>query len=172
MLTLLMFSAGLVLFGDEQQSEKRNGIVVHNATATETRRNDGGNRKQAYGGEVGLSRQTNSTNEEQHEILAIHPRISGVEMTEAFVTRNWTPPPPIISPPPPTAPPLPFSFLGKKFENGKWEVFLGLQDNTYVVRDRDVLNQHYTIDAIHPPTMTITYTPLQQQQVLAIGDAP
>ncbi|MBS4095245.1 MAG: hypothetical protein KGZ83_00230 [Sulfuricella sp.] len=169
LLTLLTLSAGLVLFGDEPRSEKLNSIVDSTTSVAEKRGIDASNFKQSNGRSSPL--QTNPTDKDQQEILAIRPRISDAETAEAFIARNWTLPPLSLPPPPPTAPPLPFSFLGKKFEDGIWEVFLGEQDNTYVVKEHDVLNQHYIIEAIHPPTMTITYTPLQQQQTLAIGDA-
>lgn len=76
------------------------------------------------------------------------------------------PPPP---PPPPTAPPLPFTVIGKGLANGAWEVYLANGERTYVAHAKEVIDGMYRIDAIAPPTLTITYLPLNQVQQLNIG---
>ena len=94
-----------------------------------------------------------------------------------FGAQNWTPPvaaqaaseAPPPPPPPPTAPPLPFTYLGKAAGEGSWEVYLARGDKTYNVRDKDVIDGVYRVDAIAPPTMTLTYLPLNQVQQLNIG---
>ncbi|MDQ1919525.1 hypothetical protein [Massilia pseudoviolaceinigra] len=77
-----------------------------------------------------------------------------------------TPPPP---PPPPSAPPLPFVYIGKAVGEGAWEVFLARGDKTYIVRNKMVIDGIYRVDAIAPPTLTLTYLPLNQVQQLNIG---
>jgi hypothetical protein len=92
---------------------------------------------------------------------------------DAFEIRNWTPPPASpVEPAVPTAPPVPFIFLGKKYEDDAWLVFLGLQDRVYIVREKDSIDGIYRVDAIRPPDITLTYLPLQQVQTLSIGEAP
>lgn len=93
---------------------------------------------------------------------------------DPFSARNWNPPPP---PPPaaaqpaaPVAPPLPYAFIGKKQEGETWEVYLTRGEQTFVARQGEVLEGNYRIDRIHPPTMTLTYLPLGQEQSLPIGD--
>jgi hypothetical protein len=76
------------------------------------------------------------------------------------------PPPP---PPAPTAPPLPFTVLGKGVADGAWEVYLARPDRTYVARVGTVIDGMYRIDTIAPPTLTVTYLPLNQVQQLNIG---
>ncbi|NHZ92121.1 hypothetical protein F2P45_24400 [Massilia sp. CCM 8733] len=76
------------------------------------------------------------------------------------------PPPP---PPPPSAPPLPFVYIGKAVGEGAWEVFLARGDKTYIVRNKMVIDGVYRVDAIAPPTLTLTYLPLNQVQQLNIG---
>ena len=98
---------------------------------------------------------------------------------DLFGSRDWNPPPaaPTVAdnaaaqapPPPPSAPPLPFSELGKAAANGSWEVFLAIGDKTYIARDKMVIDGTYRVDAIAPPTMTFTYLPLNQVQQLNIG---
>lgn len=77
-----------------------------------------------------------------------------------------TPPPP---PPPPSAPPLPFVYIGKAVDEGAWEVFLARGDKTYIVRNKMVIDGVYRVDAIAPPTLTLTYLPLNQVQQINIG---
>jgi hypothetical protein len=92
-----------------------------------------------------------------------------------FGNRDWNPPPPPPStqqaapPPPPSAPPLPFTFVGKAASEGQWEVFLARADKTYIVRTNMVIDGTYRVDAIAPPTLTLTYLPLNQVQQLNIG---
>ena len=94
-----------------------------------------------------------------------------------FDSRSWAPPPPPPSqvkdpiPPKPTAPPLPFVYLGKKLENGKWEAYLARGSDTYVVREKSMIDRTYRAESITQTTLTITYLPLKQVQTLAIGGA-
>lgn len=76
------------------------------------------------------------------------------------------PPPP---PPPPSAPPLPFRYIGKQFADGVWEVYVAKSDRTLVLRSGDVLDQQYKVEAISPPTLVLTYLPMNQKQLLQIG---
>lgn len=94
-----------------------------------------------------------------------------------FAGQNWNPPPPVAAapsgppppPPAPTAPPVPFTVLGKGVADGAWEVYLARPDRTYVARVGTVIDGMYRIDTIAPPTMTLTYLPLNQVQQLNIG---
>lgn len=90
-----------------------------------------------------------------------------------FGSQSWmppAPPPPKPTPAPaPMAPPLPFTYIGKKFEGNRWEVYITLREQVYIVHENAIVENNYHIDSITPPTMTITYVPLQQVQSLAIG---
>ncbi|TWB41024.1 hypothetical protein [Nitrospirillum pindoramense] len=66
-------------------------------------------------------------------------------------------------------PPLPFTYLGRKFENAAWEVYLAIGDQTYFVREGSVIEQKYVVNAIKPPVLTFTYLPLKQMQTMTIG---
>jgi hypothetical protein len=117
------------------------------------------------------------------EILVLRPReelIGGARTADAnalFASQNWAPPPPSLpqqktEPAPeavPTAPPLPFTYLGKKSEDGKWEVYLARGDQTYIVREHSVIDPMYRVDSIKPPALSVTYMPLNEIQVLTIG---
>ncbi|WP_020653516.1 hypothetical protein [Massilia niastensis] len=90
-----------------------------------------------------------------------------------FGRQDWTPPPPPPAPPPPppppSAPPLPFTYIGKSLQDGNWEVYLARGDRAYLVRDQAVIDGSYRVDAIKPPVLTLTYLPLNQVQQLNIG---
>ena len=93
-----------------------------------------------------------------------------------FGGQSWNPPPPPPppesrnqAPPPPTAPPLPFQFLGKAAADGQWEVYLGRGEQTFVVRKGTQIDGVYRVDNIAPPTLTMTYLPMNQVQQRHIG---
>lgn len=90
-----------------------------------------------------------------------------------FDSQTWNPPPPPppkpTPPPPPVAPPLPYIVLGKKSEDQKWEVYLARGDQVFIAREKESLENQYRVDSIKPPTMVLTYLPLNQVQTLSIG---
>jgi hypothetical protein len=103
---------------------------------------------------------------------------SNVVSNQLFVSLDWTPSPPPGPPataaPPaaqqaPSAPPLPFTILGKSYEEGKWEVYLGRDKKVFVARDSTVLDEAYRVESIKPPVLTLTYLPLKQTQEINIG---
>jgi hypothetical protein len=55
-------------------------------------------------------------------------------------------------------------------DDGQTIVFLNAADRSYAVRIGDVLDGRYKVDDIKERTMVLTYLPLQQQQMLNIGD--
>lgn len=90
-----------------------------------------------------------------------------------FSAHNWNPPPPHplpVTAPVPVPPPLPYSFLGKKLEGDLWEIYLNRGEQTLIVRQGQVLDGIYRVDKIEPPTLALTYLPLDQVQILPIGD--
>lgn len=115
-----------------------------------------------------------------HVILALLARETliggahaGNQAAPLFASQSWTPPPPPPPPPAkavaPTAPPLPFTYLGKKNEDSNWEVYLARGEQTFIVKAQSTIEGAYRIDAITPPTMSVTYLPLNQKQNLNIG---
>jgi hypothetical protein len=93
-----------------------------------------------------------------------------------FNSQTWDPPPPPppppskpIPPPPPVAPPVPFTVVGQKLEDGIWEVYLARGDTILIAREKTVLDANYRVETIIPPTLTLTYIPLEQTQTITIG---
>ena len=115
-------------------------------------------------------------------ILVLLPRkelIGGASIANKtdtlFGSQSWVPPPPPpakpSAPPPPTAPAMPFTFIGKKLEDAVWEVYLTKGEQTFIVRDKNVIDATYRVESIKPPTLTLMYLPLNQMQTLPIGAA-
>ena len=107
-----------------------------------------------------------------------------IQAIGVFGSQSWTPPPPPslppatalkppppLPPPPPVAPPLPFVYLGKKLEDGKWEVYLSRGENVLIAREHSVLDDAYRTESIEPPLLSLTYLPLKKVQTIAIGGA-
>lgn len=92
-----------------------------------------------------------------------------------FLSQDWNPPPQESPPPPPplpsrpSAPPLPFTYIGKAVSDGAWEVYLVRSGVTYIVRNNMVIDGTYRVEAIAPPTLKLTYLPLNQVQQINIG---
>lgn len=98
---------------------------------------------------------------------------AGADENALFARQDWTPPPPPPPkpgpPPPPVAPPLPFTFIGKSLEEGKWEVYLASGERTHIAVEGGVIDGAWRVERIAPPLLTLTYLPLNQVQQLNIG---
>lgn len=113
-------------------------------------------------------------------IHLLRPRVQPTEADDAeeamFASHNWSPPPPppvVVKqapPPKPTAPALPFTYLGKMLDAGKWEAYLSRGEETFVVREHSAIDANYRAETILPPVLTITYLPLKQTQTMSIGE--
>ena len=72
-------------------------------------------------------------------------------------------------PPPPSAPPLPFKYMGKMLSGGEVSVFLIHGNRNLVVHEGDTIDSKYRVESIADSTMTLTYLPLEQRQILNFG---
>jgi hypothetical protein len=108
------------------------------------------------------------------EILALAPRKAEVGGKALFAATSWTPPPPKPPPPPPPAPPmappLPFKYVGKQRIAGGWEVFINRGEQVLVVRAGQSIDAAYRVESVKPPTMVLTYLPLDETQSMSIGE--
>lgn len=68
-----------------------------------------------------------------------------------------------------SAPALPFTVLGKKFERGSWEVYLASGDQVHVARVGQPLTDNYRVEAIAPSEIRLIYLPLNERQTLQTG---
>jgi hypothetical protein len=69
----------------------------------------------------------------------------------------------------PLAPPLPYQYLGKKVEDGQWEVYLTLNDELRIARVNTVIDGKYRVDSLSASEIGLTYLPLNQAQTLSLG---
>lgn len=76
---------------------------------------------------------------------------------------------PAAPPPPPQAPPLPFRFIGAQVDSGEYVVFLEQQNRTHIARIGETINEEWRLDRLTERSLMLTYVPLGQQRVLAIG---
>ncbi len=94
----------------------------------------------------------------------------------AFSAISWyvppppPPPPPPQPPPPPTAPPLPYSYLGRYLEDVKLVILLVRSDRIYTVSEGDVLENTYRVDRLIRGWLEMTYLPLNIKQTLSTGE--
>ncbi len=170
----LLVAGALVVFGDNTPDSDVAEAVERKPARTATVVNAVASPKRASGDK-----------DAEPAILRLAPRATLIGSDDGagqdvFGSRDWNPPPPPPPneaasntppppPPPPSAPALPFTYLGKAVSNGSWEVFLAIGDKTYIARDKLVIDGLYRVDAIAPPTLTLTYLPLNQVQQLNIG---
>lgn len=171
--TALLGAAALALFGDKTPLPPSEAEVVGATTAP--RRNAMIDVAQpradvASSGPPGAA---------ETQWIAVRPRQSlwhseqsRLPIRDIFALSSSPPapkPPPSAPALPPQAPPLPFTFLGKRSDGTQWQVFLGRGDQTLIVQEGSTIEGAYRIDAVKPPTLTMTYLPLAQTQTLTIG---
>lgn len=88
-----------------------------------------------------------------------------------FRSKSWyvAPPPPPVSvapAPAPTAPPLPFTYIGRMVDEGVVVVFLSGNGRQYTVKAGDVLDNTYRVETIGDNDAVLTYLPLDIKQTL------
>jgi hypothetical protein len=90
-----------------------------------------------------------------------------------FNAKSWyvpPPPPPPGPPPKPTAPPLPFTYIGKlEEEGGRWTVYLAKGEQSYVVKKGETFDNVYKLEGLENGNLVIQYIPLSIKQFLPIG---
>ena len=99
------------------------------------------------------------------------------ETGNAFESKSWyvppppPPPPKPLPPPPPTAPPLPFTYLGRYQDLAKPVIFLVRGDRILLVSAGDIIEGTYRVDGIVGTALGLTYLPLNIKQTLDMGNA-
>lgn len=99
---------------------------------------------------------------------------------DPFAGKSWYLPPPPPSPaevkvqeaPRPTAPPLPFSYMGRMLEeDGHVVVYLTQGASVYSVSQGDTLDGTYRLERVASNQLVLTYLPLDTKQILNTGDS-
>jgi len=112
---------------------------------------------------------------------------------ELFMSMSWTPKQPRISPEQqavmaqkraeanakakararksvPKPPPLQFKYVGKAIEGNKTWVFLAQDNENYIARIGEKIDEQYRLDTIDEASVTLTYLPLNAKQTLPLDD--
>jgi len=171
MAVALLGSAGLAFWADK--TPEQDSLLADSATRAGTPAPAVDNKSRA-----GTTQEARTGSTQGQVILRLRERETMARIRDdalverdAFASRTWDPPPPKEGkPPPPQAPVLPYTYVGKKQEAGEWEVYLALGEDIRIVRSNMTLDGNYKIGAITPPTLGLTYLPLQQMQTLSIGN--
>ena len=132
-----------------------------------------------------------NTQEAKHDYLDIEKlgqRKFDPQAGELFASTSWAPKPPPITPqqqaimeqqrraqvktppPAPTPPPLQFTYLGNAIEGNRTWVFLTQNDENYIARIGEKIDEQYRLDTISEESVTLTYLPLNAKQILPITD--
>lgn len=91
-----------------------------------------------------------------------------------FHPQSWYAPPPrppvsSLPSPPPSAPPLPFTFVGRMIDENSVILFLSRGAHQYLVKESEILDNDYRLDKITDSNAVFTYLPLSIQQTLAFN---
>ena len=113
-------------------------------------------------------------------LFAIAHRTADASNASAlFAAQSWyspPPPPPAPTPAPaaaPTAPPLPFTFLGRYTDgNSPTVYFLTRDDRVYDVKPGDAIDATYSVESFENGQLIFLYKPLNVRQGLPTGDNP
>ncbi len=90
-----------------------------------------------------------------------------------FGARSWQPPPPkvTVAPVVPTAPPLPYRFAGKLMQDGKLQVFLSKGETAIPIKQGEILDGRYRVEAIGEDRITLVYLPLGHKETIPVNSS-
>ena len=71
----------------------------------------------------------------------------------------------------PSAPPLPFTYIGKLTQDGRTEVFVLRGDELISIAAGQQIDAQYRVDAISDARIAFTYLPLKSRQMLELPEA-
>ena len=162
---ILLPIAGVLAFSGGRERDESDAVVPAAPRAPEAARSE---RIEQHAKEAPAVRN-------DRMILALRQRDAPARVEDVFHPHDWAQPPPgsrAAPAPAPTAPPLPYTVLGRKREDGTWQVFLASGDDVHIARQGDVLDDTYRVEEIGPTAMVLTYLPLGMRQTLALGGEP
>jgi hypothetical protein len=105
----------------------------------------------------------------QHAAPASQPAASQPVL---FDIVSWAPPPPklVDAPPPkPVTPPFPYAYMGGLSEDGVRTSFFTKGERALPVKAGDTIDAVYRVDQMTEKQMTLTYLPLNETLVVALG---
>ena len=93
---------------------------------------------------------------------------------DPFAPRSFAPPPQAaraVAPAAPSAPPLPFTYIGRLTQDGKTEVFVLRGDELISIAAGQKIDAQYRVDSISDARIAFTYLPLKSRQTLELPEA-
>jgi hypothetical protein len=165
---VIVATAALVVMAPEEESAGGNGLYEPGELVREA---------EMPGGQAWLK-----SNRVELERLARleKQRRERIKASDVFNSTSWYVPPPapkVVAPPPAprvvvvTAPPLPFTYLGRYGEGDARVVILARGDRMYTVGVGEVIDNQYRVDRISGGVVGLTYLPMNVQQSLQTGEA-
>ena len=97
---------------------------------------------------------------------------AAIEVADLFAARSWKPEPAAAAQQPPSAPPLPFTYLGRLHSTGTDTAFVAMGDRNLVVRPGDLIQDTYRVERVASSAVTFRHLPTGAQQTLVIGGSP
>lgn len=145
---------------------------------------DGGGAVPAAGARVPAPHRTAAKPQGSSEALRVElermnrpqPQEGETAVGNVFSATSWyvpPPPPPPVKPPPPpkpTAPPMPFSYLGR-YQDAALVIMLVKGDRVYTVSEGDVIENTYRVERVSAGMVEMTYLPLNIRQTISTGAA-
>jgi hypothetical protein len=97
---------------------------------------------------------------------------------DAFAPRSWRKPAPkapaatsaVVVVAPPSAPPLPFTYMGRVLSEEISAVFLIQGERNLIVHEGDVIDATYRVEKLSDAGLTFTHLPTGMKQNLFIGE--
>src|SRR5687767_7000876 len=91
-----------------------------------------------------------------------------------FPAQSWNTPPQAAAaaaPAAPVAPPMPYRVAGTVMQDGAAQIVLARGDSVLTVREGDMLDGAYRVDAVSAERVTLTYVPLGLREDLPVSTA-
>ncbi len=158
---------GVDLTAHTNTTSEQSNALVNNNTATNNA--------------VTMQTNSSSTIATPVDVLEISSRlqsVGGKSENRLFSPSDWLRPVPQVLPKPvvlnplpviPQVPPLPFRVLGHYEAAGKLVIFLQRENDNFVVKVGDTIDDQYRVESIDGDTMNLRYLPLNQMQSLNLG---
>jgi hypothetical protein len=102
------------------------------------------------------------------------PAAAAAAQGDPFVPRSFAPPPRparAAAAEKPSAPPLPFTYVGRLTQDGVTEVFVTRGDELISVAAGRSIDAEYRVDSISASRIAFTYLPLKTKQSLELEEA-
>ena len=110
--------------------------------------------------------------EDRQRMLQASAQPAKAAQHQLFKEVDWTPPAPKekpAPPPKPVAPPFPYAYMGKLLEDGVTTAFFTRGNRVIPVKAGDTVDAVFRVDQMTNQQMKLTYLPLNETLVLALG---